>query len=207
MLPETWLLFVAVSLVPVIAPGPAILLALSNALRYGATATFWSALGNSAGLVLLGFAVAFGLSALIQTSAAAFLAVKICGAAYLCYLGVRLLRDGKSLRIDMNAVRETKAPGKLFSEAFAVALTNPKALLFLAALIPPFVDHSRPVFMQVAEMSLTYGAMCFFNHMLLAYAGGHVRKFLSSERRVLALRRALGVMFISFAAALAAAKI
>jgi threonine/homoserine/homoserine lactone efflux protein len=61
--------------------------------------------------------------------------------------------------------------------------------------------------MQVGEMSLTYGVLCFFNHMLLAYAGGHVRKFLSSERRLRALRRVLGVMFLSFAAALAAARI
>ena len=66
MLINTWLLFVAISIVPAISPGPAILLAISNSLRYGAKATFYSALGNALGLTILGFAVAFGLAALLE---------------------------------------------------------------------------------------------------------------------------------------------
>lgn len=204
MLINTWLLFIAVSILPAISPGPAVLLAISNALRYGAHATVYSALGNALGLLLLGFAVAFGLAALLAVSALAFTILKFAGAAYLAYLGVKLWRDGGSLSLPA-----AKAPamgrGKLFRQALLVSLTNPKALVILAALIPPFVDHSHAVLPQVAVMSATYAALCFANHLLLAFAGGKARRFLASEKRMRAVRRVLGAMFIGFGAALATA--
>jgi threonine/homoserine/homoserine lactone efflux protein len=203
---ETWALFVAVSLLPVISPGPAILLAISNALRFGPKSVVYSALGNAIGLTLLGFAVAFGLAALLHASALAFTVVKFAGAAYLCYLGVKLWRDGKSLAVNDTAGAPLRTPLQFFGEALFVSLTNPKALVVLAALLPPFVNKSDPVIPQVAVMSVTYAALCFLNHLALAFAGGHVRRFLSSEPRVLALRRTLGALFIGFGAALAAAK-
>jgi homoserine/homoserine lactone efflux protein len=186
-------------------PGPAILLAISNSIRFGPSATMYSAMGNTLGLTILGFAVGFGLAALMTASAAAFTAVKVIGAIYLCYLGVKLWLSGKALDFSPEAAVIPKTPEKLFLEALLLALTNPKALVLLAALIPPFVNHQLPVFPQVAIYSLTYAVLCFFNHLFLAYAGSRVRGFLSSERRVLTVRRALGTLFIGFGAALALA--
>src|ERR1700752_5078670 len=94
---EAWALFVAVSILPVMSPGPAILLAISNSIRFGPSATMYSAMGNTLGLTILGFAVWFGLAALMTAPAAAFTAVKIVGAIYLCYLGVKLWLSGKAL--------------------------------------------------------------------------------------------------------------
>jgi threonine/homoserine/homoserine lactone efflux protein len=201
---DTFLIFVAVSILPAISPGPAILLAISNSLRYGSRSVLYSALGNALGLTLLGFAVAFGLAAILAVSAAAFTIVKFIGAAYLIYLGVKLWRDGKSIALPGGGLIPISR-GKLFRQAFFVSITNPKALIILAALIPPFIDRAQPVLPQVAIMSLTYVGLCFLNHLLLAFAGGRVRRFLASEARMTAVRRVLGSMFIGFGAALAAA--
>jgi threonine/homoserine/homoserine lactone efflux protein len=204
MIIESFLLFIAVSILPALSPGPGMLLALSNSLRYGARATFYSALGNSLGLMLMGFAVAFGLAAIFAISAMAFTVIKVIGAAYLVYLGIKLWRDGKALSLpgqDQAPLR----PGRLFRQAFLVSITNPKAMVLLAALIPPFVDHSKPILMQVAAMSVTYAIMCFGNHLLLAQAGGRIRFLLSSEKRMKAVQRVLGSLFIGFGAALSAA--
>lgn len=203
---ETWLLFVAVSLLPVISPGPAILLAISNTLRYGSKSVLYSALGNALGLTLLGFAVAFGLAAIMQASAIAFTIVKFIGAAYLCYLGIKLWREGKAFNFAIDGSHGQRSAGKFFREAFLVSITNPKALVILAALIPPFVNKGEPVIPQVAVMSMTYAGMCFLNHLGIAFAGARVRRFLSSERRVRYMRRTLGMLFIGFGAALAAAR-
>ena len=59
---------------------------------------------------------------------------------------------------------------KFFLEALLLSLTNPKGLILVAALIPPFVNHSLPVLPQVAILSLTFATMCFFNHLFLAFA-------------------------------------
>lgn len=201
---ETWLLFVAVSILPAMSPGPAILLAISNALRFGPRSTHYSALGNSLGLTLLGLAVAFGLAALMQASAAVFTVVKIFGAAYLFYLGIKLWRSDKLLSVDSARAEPLKTPRALFLEALGLALTNPKGLLLLAALLPPFIDHTRPVVPQAAVMSVTFAVMCFLNHLFLAQVAGRIRKFLASERSMRLLRRGLGGMFIGFAGALMA---
>ena len=86
-----------------------------------------------------------------------------------------------------------------------MSLTNPKALVILAALIPPFVDRTQPVVLQVAILSMTYAGLCLANHLLIAFAGGKIRQLLLSEARMIAVRRVLGATFIGFGAALAAA--
>lgn len=204
MLFKTWLLFMAVAILPAISPGPGMLLAISNSLRFGPQATFYSALGNSLGLVALGLFVAFGLAAILEVSAAAFTILKIVGALYLAYIGIKLWRDGKAISLPGEIV-PVLSRAKLFRQAFFLAITNPKALVLIAALFPPFIDRTQALLPQAAIMSVSYAALCFANHLVLAFAGGKIRRFLSSERRVVAVRRTLGALFVGFGAALATA--
>lgn len=201
---HTWLLFAVVSVPLVISPGPAILLAISNALRYGAGAVLFSAAGNTLGLIIVGFGVSFGLAALMAASATAFAIVKFAGAIYLIYLGVKLWRGREGFSLEAEVSSAAKRPSRLFFEALFIAVTNPKAIIILAALLPPFVNASEPALPQVAVMSVTYAGMCFLNHLLLAFAGGWLRRAFNSEWRMRTLRRTLGVMFVGFGAALAA---
>jgi homoserine/homoserine lactone efflux protein len=120
MLINTWLLFMAVAILPVLSPGPGMLLAISNSLRFGPQATFYSALGNSLGLTALGLFVAFGLAAILEVSAAAFTILKIIGALYLAYLGIKLWRDGKAISLPGDIV-PVMSRAKLFRQAFLLS--------------------------------------------------------------------------------------
>jgi homoserine/homoserine lactone efflux protein len=137
---ELWLMFVAVSLLPAISPGPAVMLAISNTLRFGRNATLASATGNMMGLIVIGYAVAFGFGALMAASAVAFTVLKIIGAVYLVYIGIKILRDGSSFQVQDGALTPRKSPMKLFLEAFFVSVTNPKAILVITALFPQFMS-------------------------------------------------------------------
>lgn len=200
---ENWLLFVAVSLVPAMSPGPAVVLALSNSLRFSPRATFWSALANGVGLVILGAAVTLGLGGLIAASATAFTALKLAGAAYLVYLGIRIWRRGAG-GMDCRIAARGASPGRLFREGLLVALTNPKAMVLLVALLPPFLDSQGPVWLQGLMLSLTYAVLCFLNHMLVAMCARPLQLALRSERGQRMLGRALGTTFVGVGAGLAA---
>jgi len=200
---ESWLLFVVVATVPAMSPGPAILLAISNALRFGFGATAVSAFGNAVGLFILGFGVAYGLDALLARSAALFTALKFAGALYLAWLGIKVLRNPSAFTLPEGNSRPAKSRIGLFMEALLVALTNPKAVLLLAALFPHFLTPA-PAGGEVAILAATYAALCFLNHVVLGAVGGRLRRGLSSARTRLWLRGGLGATFIGFAGALAA---
>ena len=200
---ESWLLFVIVSLVPVISPGPAIMLAITNALRYGTRAALVSGAGNAAGVFILGYAVTSGLGALMATSALAFTVVKIIGALYLLYLGIKVLRDRSAFRIDDTPLAAKASGTRLFGTALLVSLTNPKAMFLIGALFPQFVSTGSGNMLQVGILSATFAGLCFLNHTFLAVFGGRMRGYLQSERVMKQVRRGLGGTFIAFGAALA----
>jgi len=201
---STFALFIAVSIVPAISPGPGILLAVSNTLRFGRSATLWSALGNALGLFILGIAIALGLGSLMAASATAFTVLKLIGAVYLAYLGFKVWRDRSLLSNDLGLVQPAKSRTSLFFQALLVSLTNPKAILVLVALFPPFMDQARPLAPQILIMSFSYALLCYVNHLFLALLAGHVRRLVSSDRRMRWVRRVTGGAFVSFGVALAA---
>lgn len=202
---ETWLIFVAVSIAPAISPGPAVVLAVSNSIRFTPRATLWSASGNAVGLLIVGVAVTFGMGSVMTASATAFTVVKLTGAAYLVYLGIRMWR-GQGWRSPSEPGHAGNAsPGRLFAEALLVAVTNPKAIFILIALLPQFLEPENPVLPQALLLSLTYSALCFINHMLVGVFACHVGRFLTSPRGTWIFRRAVGATFIGFGAAIAAA--
>lgn len=202
---ESWFLFIAVSLLPAVSPGPGVMLAIHNTLRFGRNATLSSATGNALGLVVIGFAVAFGFGALMATSALAFTVLKLIGAAYLVYIGIKVWRDKSSFNTLDGALAPRKSYSTLFLQAFVVSVTNPKAILVITALFPQFMQKDGIHLDQTAILSLTYGALCWANHATIAFAGNSVRRFLTSERRLTIVRRVTGGLFVGFGGALAAA--
>ncbi len=202
---KIWLLFVAISLAPAISPGPGVFLALSNTLKYGGKATIWSASGNALGLVILGFATALGLGALMVTSALAFTVIKFIGAGYLIWLGIKTWRD----KSGMSDGKINTAPPKkhqLFSTALFVSVTNPKAIVVILALFPPFMTSEGSALLQATVLSITYASLCFLNHIIIAIMGGRLRNFMSDLNRIRLVRRILGATFMGFGALLASAQ-
>ncbi len=186
-------------------PGPAVLLALRNGATRGFRAGLFSTLGNQIGLVLLASASVLGLGVILHTSAWLFTLVKWIGAAYLVYLGVRMLRSNGGL----DGVGDAQAPAaplndvQMFRLGLWVSLTNPKAILFFGALFPQFVQTERallPQFAVLVSLSVCASLSCLLSYVWLA---SRSRQWLQRPRAALWVNRIAGSAFIAFGLVLA----
>lgn len=143
-------LFAAAALALLLIPGPAVLYIVTRSIEQGRRAGFVSVLGIHAGTLVHVAAAAFGLSAILVRSSAAFSTVKYAGAAYLIYLGIRRIAS-KDVEIEL-APLETN---RLFLNGAVVNILNPKTALFFLAFLPQFIDPDRNVTVQV----LFFGAL------------------------------------------------
>ena len=204
---ETILTFSAVAWLAILSPGPAILLALRNGVAFGLRAVTWSALGNVTGVFMLSAAAMLGLGVLLKSSALLFGAVKLLGALYLFYVGLRHLFGRSSVLI---ASAETAAGAKtptrfaLYSEAVLLAATNPKPILFFTALFPQFINASAPLLPQFFVLTGIFMALSFATLLGYASVAGRARFFLLKPRVSKWINRLVGSIFISFGAALLA---
>lgn len=132
--------FLAISAVVVVTPGIDMALVTKNALLHGRRAARATALGVNLGIFLWTLAAALGLAAVIAASAAAFTAIKLAGAAYLVYLGLRTFLGGSDEPV------AAPAHGNAFRQGLASNLLNPKIAVFFTSLLPQFVDaqHAQP---------------------------------------------------------------
>ena len=144
-LPDTAILlaYSLACLVLFITPGPDMSLFLAKTMAGGRTAGIAAFTGASLGCVVHSLLAAFGLSALIAASPAAFLALKIVGAAYLLWLAVDAVRNGSSLNVRAAQVART-AFWRTFALGLTVNLTNPKVVLFFVTFLPQFVQADDP---------------------------------------------------------------
>lgn len=160
-------LFVTTTIIIVMTPGPAALSAASAGAGSGWKGGFFSAIGiGTANAVYFGLS-ATGLATILIASHAVFSVIKWVGVAYLVYLGtMALLSRSGGLSITQS---EKSAPFRLWTNGFIIELANPKALLYFAALLPQFIDTSRPLLQQFLIM----GSVTFAIDMVcyVAYAG------------------------------------
>lgn len=134
-------------------PGPAVLLVVSQGLRGGFKSSQRGILGVLAGNAIFFLLSALGLGALLMSSAALFQIIKWAGAAYLVFIGLKmLLTKGSKTNSDLSI--ETKPSMKLFSEGLVTQLSNPKAIVFFSALLPQFLTPDGGVLEQFAILGI-----------------------------------------------------
>ncbi|MEU6324390.1 LysE family translocator [Streptomyces sp. NPDC047009] len=154
---ESILAFAALSLLVIVIPGPSVLFVVGRALAHGRRTALETVFGNGVGSYALVIAVAWGLGVLVETSAVVFMGVKLAGAAYLVYLGVQAFRHRKELRAaDMKAPGAERGDLRTILDGIFVGATNPKGIVFFAAVLPQFVNHSAghvPVQMMVLGLA------------------------------------------------------
>jgi len=136
----SWFLFVTASLIVIVAPGQDMVLVMSRGIGQGARAGLVTAAGVCTGLLGHSIIATLGLGALLAASEMAYSALKYVGAAYLFYLGVRLLRS-RGAGLGTHRTARTSLP-RLFSEGALSNLSNPKIVLFYFAFLPQFVPAS-----------------------------------------------------------------
>ena len=179
-----YLAFLLIAVVATASPGPAVLLAVTNAVTHGIRPTVIAILGNVLGVILLAAITSAGLGALMQTSELVFQFVKWVGGIYLIYLGVRLWTMQVAPFPASGAARKSPTQRQLFRQAFIVAVTNPKAIAFITALFPQFIEPTALMAPQFALLAGTFGLLSFL--FLLGYAllaSRSSRWFLQSQLR------------------------
>jgi threonine/homoserine/homoserine lactone efflux protein len=193
---STFLLFAAASLAFLAIPGPSVFYIVTRSLAQGRRAGVTSMLGVQAGGLVHVVAAAFGVSAIIASSATAFTIVKYAGAAYLVFLGLRKLLSRDEQPLDFTL---TPASGRrLFWQGAVVNILNPKTALFFLAFLPQFVDPSAgavaPQMLVLGTMLVGLGVMSDGTYALLAAGAGRKLRETASARRV--LDRVSGSVFV-----------
>jgi threonine/homoserine/homoserine lactone efflux protein len=200
-------LFIVSGLLLNMTPGQDTFYIVGRSVAQGRRAGVWSVLGITAGCVVHTLAAAFGLSAILATSASAFLAVKFAGAAYLVYLGVRMLFAVSARDMPSSELRP-EGSWAIFRAGFLTNVLNPKVALFFLAFLPQFVDASAP---SKLAAFLFLGAVFMFNGTLwclfLVWCASAVSRRLRTHQRAGAMvTRAAGALFVGLGVKLAVSK-
>jgi threonine/homoserine/homoserine lactone efflux protein len=197
--------FAVAAFVLIVIPGPSVLFVVSRGVALGRRAALLSVLGNEAGLFVHVVAVAVGLGAVVERSAAVFTVLKLAGAAYLVYLGVKAIRSRRSLRGVLDAATLPKRGRRLFGEGFLVGVGNPKVIIFLAAILPQFVDRNGAApGLQMLVLGVLFIVIALACDSVWALAAGTARNaFASSPRRMERMGAAGGVVMIGLGVRLA----
>jgi homoserine/homoserine lactone efflux protein len=175
---QVWLAFVILETVLCFTPGPAVLFVVSTSLRRGSRAGLGGAWGIVACNTFYFLLSALGVAAVILASSRLFTALKWIGAAYLVWLGLKMLWS-RVEHLDASADPRADSSLAALARGFGVQAANPKALAFFVALLPQFIDAHSPVPAQVAILALTsvaieFGVLAFYVWLALrarAHAG------------------------------------
>lgn len=196
---SNWLVFCSVALVVTFSPGPGVLLAISNSLALGPRRAMLSSLGNAAGLIVISSVAMLGMGVVLATSAVAFMALKLAGAGYLVYLGIKQWRSKGSSFADLdpaNGGDSGRTPWRLFGQGLTVALTNPKAILFFSALFPQFITTEAPVALQFSLLTATFVLCAVASHTFYVLLAKVLKRQLGSQKRMRMFNIASGSVFM-----------
>lgn len=193
---ETWLTYTVACLLLVLSPGPDNLLAIGRGLSQGRMAACISGISSGAGILFHVAMATFGLTLLMQTSAVAFWAVKLIGAAYLIWLGIKVLRSRNLISFEPVAKQPIRT---IFATGFLSAALNPKPGLFVLAFIPQFV---HPALGSVTTQMLVYGGWFAFltalGFALMGVFASRLSSWLRARPRVVVgLNISAGLTFVA----------
>ena len=201
---KLYALFVAMAAVTVLSPGPGVVMTLSNALRFGFRPALGGILGIATGASVVAAVSATSAGALLASSALAFTLLKLVGAAYLIYLGIKLWRSPPFV------FNTSSAPagsfGRRFAEGLSLQFTNPKAIFFFLSVFPQFIDPAQPYASQFMALVLTYSALVVLIHSGYALFARGAQRWLRTERGGRQVNRVAGTTFVAFGLGLAMAK-
>jgi threonine/homoserine/homoserine lactone efflux protein len=202
------LLFVVSGFLLNLTPGQDTLYIVGRSVAQGRRAGVLSVLGITSGCVVHTVAAAFGLSAILATSARALLVVKFAGAAYLAYLGIHMLLERSATAEALAGDVPPESAWTIYRAGVLTNVLNPKVALFFMAFLPQFVDAAAPskisAFLFLGALFMCTGtAWCF---VLVWCASAMSRRFRQNPSAGVLLKRAAGAMFIGLGAKLAISK-
>jgi threonine/homoserine/homoserine lactone efflux protein len=205
---NTWWLFVVMTFVVSATPGPNMLLVMGSSARHGLRPAMVTMVGCMAALLAMMSLSAAGLGALLKAFPAVFDGLRLAGAAYLAYLGVKCWRAHVQDRTDPATTTSdvVTSSSALFRQGFLVAASNPKAILFAAAFFPQFINPAEATLPQFGILLTTFAAIEISWYFVYAASGQRLSVFLQRASVMRGFNRVTGGVFIGFAALMAAAR-
>jgi threonine/homoserine/homoserine lactone efflux protein len=192
----------------ILIPGPSVLFTVSRGVALGRRAALATVAGNTAGLAAQLGLVVVGLGAVLARSDAIYTTLKLIGAAYLVFLGIRTIRERGRLSIDLASAANAAAPRSLATivrEGMTVGFTNPKGLIIFTAVVPAFIDRAQGhASLQLLSLGLIVVLVALLSDSTWAIASGSARRWLGrSPQRLSRMSVAGGVSMIGLGVALA----
>ena len=187
-------------------PGPSVLFVIGRSLSLGRCGGLLSVVGNALGMLPAIVAVAFGVGAVVSQSVVVFTAIKLVGASYLVYLGVRAVRNrNASEQVDVVVGGGGVSPLRLLGEGFLVGVANPKTIVFFVAVLPQFVAYEvGAIPVQLVLLGLVFFVIALVCDSVWALVAGTARGWLADRpERLSRLGAGGGVMMIGLGGALA----
>ncbi|MGG1945782.1 LysE family translocator [Trinickia sp. NRRL B-1857] len=204
---HTWWLFVATVFVVCAIPGPNMLVVMTASAQHTIRRASATMAGCLSALVLMLSISAAGLGVFLKAWPTMFDALRLIGAAYLIYLGVKSWRakvdDGANAAAQEPSTRPARSLGALYRNGFLVASSNPKAILFAAALLPQFIDASKATLPQFGVLVVTFAVIEVSWYLVYAICGARIGSTLKSGRVARAFNRLTGGVFVGFGAMMA----
>lgn len=199
---HVWLAFLGASVVISLSPGAGAIASMSTGLRHGLRRGYWNIVGLQIGLLLQIAIVAVGLGALLAGSAAAFGVIKWFGVAYLVYLGVRQWRAAPKELAESDAAATDRGITML-GRGFLVNASNPKAVVFMLAVLPQFLDPSSPLLPQYLIIAATMVAVDMAVMTGYTSLASRVLSVMRSRRQQVVMNRTFAALFFVAASFLA----
>ena len=196
---HTWLIYLAAAIGLSLSPGPNGLLALTHGALHGRRKALYTIFGGALGFTVLIALSMFGIGALLMTSLMWLTVMKWIGGAYLVWLGIQVWRS-PPIGIEAGQPVEPKPGWWLFQQGALSALTNPKGLLFFAALLPQFIDPARSLFMQFVIMAGTFAVVEIATEVFIASMAHRISPWLRRVGR--RFNQACGGVFMAIGVAL-----
>jgi homoserine/homoserine lactone efflux protein len=196
-----WLTYLVATIILSLSPGPGVFSSLSSGLNHGFRMGVWNGIGMQAANFVLICIVSVGLGAMLLASETLFTAVKWVGVAYLVYLGIVTWRaPARGFVEEEDGLRTAK---DIFLKGFLVNLTNPKGIIFYAAILPQFIDVHRPQAMQYAVFAVTTLAIDVVVMAAYTALAAKVLRVMRDPARLRWVNRTLGGAFVAAGVALA----
>ncbi|SEM94235.1 Threonine/homoserine/homoserine lactone efflux protein [Sphingomonas gellani] len=204
---HTWWLYVTAVFLIAATPGPNMLHVTVQSVRHGPRRATIAMAGLMSAVLLCLVASALGLGALLKASPNLFGVLRWLGAGYLIWLGIKAWRAPASAATPTDPPPVRRSAGALYGAGLATGLSNPKLILFAAALFPQFLDPLRPFWTQLAVLVASFVAIEGFWYTMYALGGRSLAAWLARPSRQRLFDRVTGTIFIGFGGALLASRV
>ncbi|MFC5930374.1 lysine transporter LysE [Cryobacterium melibiosiphilum] len=199
-----WLALAGAGVLISLTPGAGAINTMNNSLTSGFRRSIWGILGQQVALIAHVIVVALGVGVLVAGSPVLFNVIRYAGAAYLVFLGIRLLLQQPTAARSATSVTVRESAWSMFRRGLWVNLLNPKALVFFLAFMPQFIRPEQPLLPQYLVLTVTVVAIdIVVMWLLFAAAAKSFQRFTNTVRGQTILNRVFGSLFIAVAALLA----